>query len=76
MPDITVISSDLDGADLRRKQRGRFVRCYGRRDEEDIQDAVNTAHRGRQFVLRGDDWDRIFGAKPGEPVDGSQDRVD
>ncbi len=65
MSDKTVvISSDLDGKELRSFQRGRYTRCDGRADQEQINEAMIGASSGRRLYSGlGDSWQRIFGRK-------------
>lgn len=59
--DIKVISSDIDGAALRREKARakRHVRCTGSSDDLVINDAIQ--HRGNWYTLPSKAWDRIFG---------------
>ncbi len=66
MDEIRVISSEIDGASLRREQfYNRYtVRCDGKSDDQEINDAIQSA--GKSFYLGiGDAWDRIFGVNNG-----------
>lgn len=59
---INVISSDLDGAQLRREihKNSYHTRCYGREDNGQFQEAIN--HVGKsQFSIPADRWEAIFG---------------
>ena len=61
--EVAVISSDLDGAQLRREQsKGKyFIRCDGKEDNEQIQDAID--HLGKcQFSVPAEGWEAIFGS--------------
>lgn len=61
MSEIGIISSDLDGAELRREKRKnpRHVCCNGRDDAGAIQEALN--HTDRTFFAGlGEAWERIF----------------
>ena len=63
MDEVRVISSDKDGADLRReKRKNRYhVRCDGTADDAEINDAIRSVG-GQQFLgLRAEDYERIFG---------------
>jgi len=65
MPEeIRVISSDLDGAELRRDihKNSFYARCDGKMDNEQLQDAVNCAGK-LSFSITSEGWDRIFGGK-------------
>jgi len=64
MTDVTVISSDKDGAELRRiKARNPYhVRATGTRDEGVINDAIDGSE-SRVFLGLGEAWERIFGEK-------------
>ncbi len=57
-----VISSDIDGAALRREKRlnSRHLRCDGNADDAEINEAIQS--KGTSWSL-GDAWDRIFGGK-------------
>lgn len=58
---IDVISADLDGAELRRLQRGRlWTRTDSKNDEEQFNDAIR--HRV-SYSIPGQAWERIFGRK-------------
>ena len=59
--DITVISSDKDGADLRRDQRNPWhTRCDQKEDNEQIQGAFDRVGKTVIGPL-GSAWVRIFG---------------
>ncbi len=63
MEEVRVISSDKDGADLRReKAKSRYhVRCDGKADDREINDAIQGVG-GQQFLgLSAEDYERIFG---------------
>lgn len=62
MNEIKVISSDIDGADLRRKKKGYYVRCDGKADNEEINDALQSLG-GQSYFIAAKDWERIFGGK-------------
>jgi len=64
MPEVSVISSDLDGAELRRKkgQNSRYLRCDGHADDGEINEAIAGVGR-RQFRGLGAAWERIFGKR-------------
>jgi hypothetical protein len=61
---INVISADLYGKQLREtKNKNRYyVRCGGKGDNEQIQDALNTVGRMSMFIS-AEVWERIFGSK-------------
>ena len=63
--EIKVISSDIDGAELRReKVHNKYHdRCYGKADQENINDALITSGKSRLWSISQDAWDRIFGGK-------------
>jgi hypothetical protein len=65
MPDVTVIASELDGAELRREKRRRrlHVRCEGQSDQNTIQEALTRSDRATVWTGLGDAWDRIFGGR-------------
>ena len=61
---INVISSDLDGAQLAREmhKNSYHARCYGKRDDGQIQDAIG--HLGKSlFSIPAERWEAIFGGK-------------
>lgn len=60
--EIQVISSEIDGAELRRKMMKSpyYTRCDGKEDNEQIQDALDRVGR-TQIFIRSEDWERIFG---------------
>ena len=64
MDEVKVISSDIDGSDLRRKKaRARhYVRCDGKADEQEINDALASAGK-TSWNISAEDWERIFGGK-------------
>lgn len=57
-----VISSDIDGAALRREKRlnPRHLRCDGKADDAEINEAIQS--KGRSWTL-GAAWERIFGGQ-------------
>lgn len=66
MNEIKVISSDMDGAELRREmnKNGYHARCDGRGDDAQINEALK--HVGvSQFTISGDRWEQIFGGRHG-----------
>lgn len=64
MDDLRVISSELDGADLRREKgkNSRHLRCDGKNDDAEINDAIQGS-KGKGWSLPSQAWDRIFGGK-------------
>ncbi len=65
MPEvINVISSDLDGAQLRReKAKNRYhARCDGKEDSEQFQAAINGLGK-KQYSIPAHMWEAIFGGK-------------
>ena len=60
MKNISIISSDLDGAELRRKQHGYFARCNGTADDRVINQAISDLEL-KLFSIKAEDWERIFG---------------
>lgn len=62
MDDVRVISSDIDGAALRREKRlnRRHLRCDGKADDAEINEAIQG--KGRSWSL-GAAWERIFGRR-------------
>lgn len=65
MDNINVISSNLDGAELRREKNknSMHIRCDGTHDEADIKEASDRASRGKVYVLPSGAYERIFGGK-------------
>ena len=63
MKNIQVISGDgsIDGADLRKRKKGYYTRCDGSKDDQEINEAVQFAGSGKQFVISGELWEGIFG---------------
>ena len=63
MDDVRVISSEIDGAALRRERRtnARYLRCDGKADDGEIQEAIEST--GQSWSLSATAWDRIFGGK-------------
>jgi len=61
--DITVIPGEKDGADLRRAMHKNpcHIRCDGKADNEEIQEAIDNSTRGKYFQLPEGAWERIFG---------------
>ncbi len=65
MPEATVVkvlSSQLDGADLRSRKRGYYLRCDGKEDDAEIQDAIVSKLRNI-WSIPGSAWERIFRGK-------------
>lgn len=64
MDKVKVISSDIDGADLRKeKNRNKyFVRCYGKKDNEELNEALESI-KSNKWSISGKMWDKIFGKK-------------
>ena len=62
---VNVISADLDGAQLGRRKRmnSLCVRCEGKNDDQNIQDAIYTSQRGCVYSIRSEDWERVFGSR-------------
>ena len=60
MDNVRVISSEIEGAALRREKRinPRYLRCDGKADDADINEAIQS--KGTSWTL-GAAWDRIFG---------------
>lgn len=65
MPDgIVVISSNIDGAQLRREKykNSYHTRCDGKKDQEQFNEAI--VHAGTmQYSISSERWDDIFGDK-------------
>ena len=64
MEEVRVISSDKDGADLRReKRKSRYhVRCDGTADDCEINDAIQSLG-GQSMFTSAEDYERIFGER-------------
>ena len=62
--EIRIISSDLDGADLRheRTKSNRYMRCDGTADDAEINEAIASAGSKSWTLPRGA-WERIYGEK-------------
>jgi len=60
-----VISADLDGAELRREKRKNpyHVRCDGKADDQDINDAIQSVNKSARWTILADVWERIFGER-------------
>ena len=65
MENIRVISSDKDGADLRRDMaRHKYhVRCHGVKDDGQINEAIASLGNSKLHFGLGKNWERIFGGK-------------
>ncbi len=62
MDEVSVISSDIDGAALRSaKRHRRYLRCDGKADDEQINEALQD--KGPSWALPAKAWERIFGGK-------------
>jgi len=64
MNEIRVISADMDGTELRRERQKnrRHIRCDGKADDGEIQEAINGVGKTMWSGL-GEAWERIFGGK-------------
>ena len=62
MDEVRVISSDKDGADLRReKRKSRYhVQCDGTADDCEINEAIQSLG-GQSMFTSAEDYERIFG---------------
>lgn len=62
MEEVRVISSDKDGADLRReKRKSRYhTRCDGAGDDCEINEAAQSLG-GQSMFTSAEDYERIFG---------------
>ena len=60
---IRVISSDKDGADLRREKtkRTRYLRCSGKSDDGQINDVIDSLKHPMGYFFDAEAWQRIFG---------------
>ena len=63
--EIKVVSSDVDGAQLRRHKRSNpyHTRCTGKHDDDEISEAINHAGRGKVWFIASKAWERIFEGK-------------
>lgn len=61
--DIKVIASEKDGRELRDLQKGRYLRCDGKDDQHEINEALAIVGRGAKYWSLGDAWERIFGRR-------------
>jgi hypothetical protein len=61
MDKTKVISGDKDGVELRREEYGRYIRCDGSNDSDEINEALESPRRTR-LAIPAEDWERIFGA--------------
>ena len=61
MEEIKVISSEVDGAALRREKRqtSRHLRCDGKADDAEINEALQS--KGPSWALPAEAWERVFG---------------
>ncbi len=59
---ITVIPENKDGAELRKiKAENKYcVRCDGKADDDQINEALKTSTGSKQWSGLGDAWNRIF----------------
>lgn len=64
MDEVRVISSDLDGGQLRReKVKNRYyMRTDGTADDCEINEAIQSL-RGQSMFIRAEDYERIFGGQ-------------
>lgn len=62
---VNVISSNLDGAELRREERKNsyFTRCKGSSDDVNINEAISSCNKGKHYTTNPEAWERIFGDK-------------
>ena len=67
MKKVVVIPSDKDGAELRKTKAESkyYVRCDGKADDQEINEALQHSTGGRHWLGLGRAWDRIFGVKHG-----------
>jgi hypothetical protein len=67
MKKVVVIPSEKDGAELRKAKAGNkyYVRCDGKADDEQINEALKHSTSSRQWLGLGNAWNRIFGVKNG-----------
>lgn len=62
MSEVKIISSEKDGAELKRLQKGNYVRCDGKHDFAEISDAM-TCSSMKGWSLPDGAWEKIFGSK-------------
>ena len=61
MEQVNIISSDHNGAELRRWQRQHlYTRCDGKDDQHQINEALARTQRD-VWSINGEAWERIFG---------------
>jgi hypothetical protein len=62
--DLNILSSDLDGQELRREELSspRFLRCDKSSDDEEIMTAVEAVSSARSLQIKIDParWEAIF----------------
>jgi len=65
MKKVVVIPENKDGGELRRiKAENKYtVRCDGRADDQEINEALQHSTSTRKWLGLGRAWDRIFGVK-------------
>lgn len=65
MDEVRVISSQFDGAALRREKNKNPMHacCNGTHDEDIIQEASERSAKGKLYVLPSGAYERIFGGK-------------
>lgn len=60
--DIYVISSEKYGKELKREKHKHSYHtvCKGKRDDDVINEAIQSLRRGRSYAVSGEAWERIF----------------
>ena len=60
--DIKVISSEIDGARLRKEKSSKYYSvCDGSKDNDNINEALS--HKGGGWSVPREAWERIFGGE-------------
>jgi hypothetical protein len=67
MKKVVVIPSEKDGAELRKakSENKYYVRCGGKADDQEINEALKSSTSSRQWLGLGRAWNRIFGVRNG-----------
>jgi len=65
---MRVISADLDGGELRREKAkdSWYTRSGGKYDEVNIKEAHDRSVKGKAYIIKSEDWDRVFGKNKSE----------
>ena len=67
MPKVRVIAGEKDGAELGRETRKErlSVRCDGKNDGQEINEALEYSGKPRPYCIDGAAWQRVFGGQHG-----------